>query len=88
MPSLWRKMQIKGLAKSYLVNKDMRLNINRLKCLAFVPPHQVIHCFKIIQSQSNDDFDCITAYFKKFYIGKPKHDNNNLRAVPAFPIMI
>ena len=83
--SLWRQMQIKGLAKSYLVNKEMHFNFNRLKCLTFVPHNQVIHCFKIIQSQSNEDFDCITAYFEKFYIGKSKLYNIN-RAVPAFAI--
>ena len=54
--SLWRQMQLKSLSKPYISDKTIRLNFNQLKCLAFVPSSEVIKCFKLIVSNSAEDF--------------------------------
>ena len=81
-------MQLKGLSKPYISDKTIRLNFNQLKCLAFVPSSEVIKCFKLIVSNSAEDFLVILKYFENYYIGKPKRNSNGIRAVPPFPINV
>jgi len=88
--NLWKKMGEYNLQSKYDKEKENRVykSFSYLKCLAFLPPNDVIQAFQFIKSSSPVQFAGILKYFETYYIGKRVKQNAELRKVPMFPINI
>jgi hypothetical protein len=79
-----------NLQSKYDKEKENRIykSFSCLKCLAFVPPNDVIRAFQFIKSSAPAEFTGVLKYFETYYIGRRVKQNAELRKVPMFPINI
>ena len=83
---MWRKVQELGLKKKYEEDKRFRLNVKKLRALAFVPVSDVIKAFDLIADDFNDDYDeKLLDYFESTWTGEPKRRGTGQKK-PDFPI--
>ncbi len=75
--NLWRKMGEYNLQTKYDKEKENRIykSFSCLKCLAFLPPNDVIRAFQFIKTSSPAEFAGILKYFETYYIGKRVKQN-------------
>ena len=81
--NVYRKVQIEGLQQLYQTDHDFSLKIRMIPALAFVPQHDVINAFEILQEHLPSEADPIIDYFEDVYVGRVRR---NRRGSPSFPI--
>jgi hypothetical protein len=71
---LWREVQSLGLQDKYSNDDKFRMNVKKLKALAFVPVSNVIHGYSsIINDFDEEDYDLLD-YFERVWIGEKKDE--------------
>lgn len=85
--SLWRKAQDVGLARSYIQNEGIRVQVKSLAALAFVNPQDVAATFDSMHDALDDEdhrMHDLYEYFETYYIGRKP--NRGPRRRPRFSI--
>ncbi len=85
--SIWRHVQLAGLAMRYGNDDDFALRLRQIPAVAFLPSDDVSVVFDQLQDQDYfpAELEPILSYFERTYIGRP-YGRNNRRRVPTFPI--